>query len=141
MLHKILIAFISFQLPQQQQYAQIITPNGQIQTVQFASLAQMGGNTLTSTGQTSTSNISVTNTSNASGTSTVSISASNDGLHLNTVESNTPVSGNNSASNQSSGNAQQNQQQLQNSSPQFTIAGKLLFRLSLLHAWKPFLEI
>merc|ERR1712071_630682 len=111
------------QLPQQQQYAQIITPSGQIQTVQFASLAQMGNNTLSSSGQTSTSNISVTNTSNASGTSTVSISASNDGLHLNTVESNTPVSGNNSASNQSSGNAQQNQQQLQNSSPQFTIAG------------------
>ena len=112
-------------MPQQQQYAQIITPSGQIQTVQFASLAQMGNSTLSSSGQTSTGSISVTN-STAGGTPTVSIAASNDNLHLN---ENTPVTSNNTTANQPSGNAQQTQQQqLPNSTPQITIAGKLDFR-------------
>lgn len=108
------------QLPQQQQYAQIITPSGQIQTVQFASLAQMGNSSLSSSGQSSTGSISVTN-STAGGTATVSIAASNDNLHLN---ENTPVTSNNSTANPPSGNAQQTQQQqLPNSTPQITIAG------------------
>lgn len=108
------------QLPQQQQYAQIITPSGQIQTVQFASLAQMGNNTLSSSGQTSSGSISITN-STAGGAPTVSIASSGDNLHLN---ESTPVTSNNSSGNQPGGNGQQQQQQqLQNSTPQITIAG------------------
>ncbi|XP_032792313.2 transcription factor Sp4 isoform X3 [Daphnia magna] len=124
----------SLQVPQQQQYAQIINANGQIQTVQIANLSQMGTTTLLSPGgqqQQQQQQTTVTNNSNSStntsGASTVTITQSNDGaLQISTVENNGASAGSNSQSTNPNANAQQQQQQqqqLQNVSQQITIAG------------------
>ncbi len=127
-------------MPQQQQYAQIINANGQIQTVQIANLSQMGTTTLLSPGgqqqqqqqqqqQTTTTNSNSSN--NASGPSTVTITQSNDGaLQISTVENGSGAGSNNQSTNQSANaqqQQQQQQQQLQNVSQQITIAG-IFFR-------------
>ena len=109
---------------QQQQYAQIITPGGQIQTVQIASLAQMG-TTLLSPGQqsqsTGTTSSSTANSSSTSGSVTIT-TAGDGGLHINTVDN--TVS--NAGTNQTTTSTQQSQQQLQSVPQQITISGNKL---------------
>jgi hypothetical protein len=106
-------------LPQQQQYAQILTPSGQLQTVQIASLAPMG-TTLLSPGQSQTSSPGSTNTTNSgNATGTVTITTSNDGaIQINTVENSGSSNTTSSSSNQSAQQQQQNQQQQQQSQQQ-----------------------
>ena len=127
-------------MPQQQQYAQILTPSGQLQTVQIASLAQMG-TTLLSPGQSQTTGSpGSTNTTNSgSATGTVTITTSNDGaIQINTVEnsgsSNTTSSSSNQAAQQQQQNQQQQQsqqQQLQSVPQQLTISGKSSPRMNM----------
>ena len=116
---------------QQQQYAQIITPSGQIQTVQIANLSQMGQTaTLLSPGsqqqQQQTANSGGNNANsqnNSSSSGTVTITTSSDGnLQINTVDNNSGGAGGGNASANAQQNANAQQQMQQQQQQQITIS-------------------